>query len=179
MNNNFNIDWRKSIIVLSGGFDPVHKGHLRMFREASNLGHQVVVGLNSDEWLTRKKGKPFMKFEERKEILEGFKYINQVLPFDDSDDTASDLIRRVHNIYDGEEHEHNYSDLSHMGMVGYYQIYFANGGDRYETNTPEMKVCEELGIEMLWNVGGEKTQSSSSLVNNARWQERKFTAEEL
>ena len=118
----YNIDWRKSIIVLSGGFDPIHKGHLRMFREASNLGHQVIVGLNSDDWLTRKKGKPFMEFEERKEILEGFKYVNQVLPFDDSDDTASDLIRRVYNIYDGEEHEHEYSDAGHMGMVGYYQI---------------------------------------------------------
>ena len=78
MNRNWNQDWRKSIIVLSGGFDPVHKGHLRMFREASWLGHQVIVGLNSDEWLTRKKDKPFMDFEERKEILEGFKYINQV-----------------------------------------------------------------------------------------------------
>ena len=108
MGNGYNIDWRKSIIVLSGGFDPVHRGHLRMFREASNLGHQVIVGLNSDDWLSRKKGKPFMKFEERKEILEGFKYINQVLPFDDSDDTASDLIRRVHSIYNSNAHEHSY-----------------------------------------------------------------------
>ena len=81
MDRSWNTNWRRSIIVLSGGFDPVHKGHLRMFREASWLGHQVIVGLNSDDWLTRKKGKPFMKFEERKEILEGMKYINQVLPF--------------------------------------------------------------------------------------------------
>ena len=165
MNRNWNQDWRKSIIVLSGGFDPVHKGHLRMFREASWLGHQVIVGLNSDEWLTRKKDKPFMDFEERKEILEGFKYINQVLPFDDSDDTASDLIRRVHSLYDGEEHEHNYSDLSHMGMVGYYKIYFANGGDRTKENVPEMDVCRELDVTMLWGIGGGKIQSSSWLIN--------------
>ena len=72
MNRNWNKDWRKSIIVMSGGFDPIHKGHLRMFREASWLGHHVVVGLNSDEWLTRKKGKPFMNFEERKEIIEAY-----------------------------------------------------------------------------------------------------------
>ena len=166
MSSNFNIDWRKSIIVLSGGFDPVHKGHLRMFREASNLGHQVIVGLNSDDWLTRKKGKPFMKFEERKEIIEGFKYVNQVLPFDDSDDTACDIIRRVHSLYDGEEHEHNYSDLSHMGMVGYYKIYFANGGDRTSDNVPEMDVCRELDVTMLWGVGGGKIQSSSDLIKN-------------
>ena len=168
MNSNFNIDWRKSIIVLSGGFDPVHKGHLRMFREASNLGHQVIVGLNSDDWLTRKKGKPFMKFEERKEIIEGFKYVNQVIPFDDSDDTASDLIRRVHSIYDGEEHEHNYTDMGHTGMLDYYKIYFANGGDRTSKNVPETSVCRELDVTMLWGIGGGKIQSSSWLINGEK-----------
>ena len=142
MERSWNTNWRKSIIVMSGGFDPVHKGHLRMFREASWLGHHVIVGLNSDDWLTRKKGKPFMKFEERKEILEGFKYVNQVLPFDDSDDTASDLIRRVHSLYDSESHDHEYSDLGHMGMMDYYKIYFANGGDRTANNVPEIPVCK-------------------------------------
>tara|TARA_R110000796_G_scaffold87895_1_gene189310 strand:- start:375 stop:893 length:519 start_codon:yes stop_codon:yes gene_type:complete len=168
MNRNWNKDWRKSIIVMSGGFDPIHKGHLRMFREASWLGHHVVVGLNSDEWLTRKKGKPFMNFEERKEIIEGFKYVNQVLPFDDSDDTASDLIRRVHNIYDSEEFEHNYEDTGHQGMVDYYQIYFANGGDRGKGNVPELGVCKDLGVTMLWGVGGGKIQSSSWLINGGK-----------
>ena len=138
-----------------------------MFREASWLGHQVIVGLNSDEWLTRKKGKPFMDFEERKEIIEGFKYVNQVLPFDDSDDTASDLIRRVHSIYNSEAHEHNYSDISHIGMLDYYKIYFANGGDRGKGNTPEMSVCKDLEVVMLWGVGGGKIQSSSDLIKNS------------
>jgi len=168
MERSWNTDWRKSIIVLSGGFDPVHKGHLRMFREASNLGHQVIVGLNSDEWLTRKKGKPFMDFEERKEILEGFKYVNQVLPFDDSDDTASDLIRRVYDIYNSDAHEYEYSDAGHMGMIDYYQIYFANGGDRTKENIPEIPVCKELDVTMLWGVGGGKIQSSSWLINGGK-----------
>ena len=165
MKRQWNQDWRKSIIVLSGGFDPVHKGHLRMFREASNLGHQVIVGLNSDEWLTRKKGKPFMKFEERKEILEGFKYVNQVLPFDDSDDTASDLIKRVYSLYTNDVFDHKYSDTEHIGMMDYYQMYFANGGDRGKNNVPEVPVCKELGVVMLWGVGGGKIQSSSWLTS--------------
>ena len=176
MSNGFNIDWRKSIIVLSGGFDPVHKGHLRMFREASWLGHQVIVGLNSDDWLTRKKDKPFMKFEERKEILDGFRYVNQVLPFDDSDDTASDLIRRVHNIYNSEAHEHNYSDLGHAGYIDYHEIYFANGGDRTTKNVPEMSVCKELDVTMLWGVGGGKIQSSSWLMGN-KTEEKNFRSD--
>ena len=84
-------NWIKNIIILSGGFAPVHKGHIRMFREAANLGAQVIVGLNSDEWLVRKKDKPFMNWDERAEILQSCKYINQVLPFDDSDETANDI----------------------------------------------------------------------------------------
>ena len=164
-NTTWNKDWRKSVIILSGGFDPVHKGHLRMFREASNLGHQVIVGLNSDGWLTRKKGKPFMKFEERKEILEGFKYINQVLPFDDTDDTANDLIKKVHTMYNSEVFDYNYSDIGHEGILDYHKIYFANGGDRTEENVPELDVCRKLDVVMLWGIGGGKIQSSSWLIN--------------
>ena len=148
MDSNWNKDWRKSVIIMSGGFDPVHKGHLRMFREASWLGHQVIVGLNSDDWLTRKKGKPFMDFEERKEILEGFKYINQVLPFDDSDETANDIIKQVCSLY---------RDFD-------VNIYFANGGDRTSDNVPEIPVCEKLDVEMIWGIGGGKIQSSSWLT---------------
>ena len=145
--------WNKNVIILSGGFDPVHKGHVRMFKEASNLGHQVIVGLNSDEWLTRKKGKPFMEFEERKEIIEGFKYVNKVISFNDDDGTAINAIERVNLMYSSD-----------------YQMYFANGGDRTTSNVPEMGICDELGVAMLWNVGGGKIQSSSELTAN--WEEK-------
>ena len=135
---------------MSGGFDPVHKGHIRMFREAANLSINVIVGLNSDKWLTRKKGKPFMNWDERAEILQSCKYINQVLPFDDSDRTANDIIKQVCSLY---------RDFD-------VNIYFANGGDRTSDNVPEMKVCDELGVEMIWGIGGGKIQSSSWLIGD-------------
>ena len=143
----WNKDWRKSVIIMSGGFDPVHKGHLRMFREASWLGHQVIVGLNSDDWLTRKKGKPFMDFKERKEILEGFKYINQVLAFDDKDETANDIIKQVCSLY---------RDFD-------VNIYFANGGDRKNYEIPESVICKKYDIKIIDGLG-EKIRSSSDLT---------------
>ena len=144
-------NWIKNVIIVSGGFDPVHKGHIRMFREAANLGANVIVGLNSDEWLTRKKGKPFMKWEERAEILESCKFVNQVIPFDDSDDTASNVIERVHLMYSSD-----------------YNIYFANGGDRKLGNVPELDTCKKLEVIMLWGIGGGKIQSSSWLINGEK-----------
>ena len=153
-------NWIKNIIILSGGFDPVHKGHIRMFREAANLGAQVIVGLNSDEWLTRKKEKPFMEWDERAEILESCKFVNQVLPMDDSDDTACDIIKQVCDLYKD-------YDVNPTGRND-YEIYFANGGDRGKRNTPEMDTCRKLDVTMLWNIGGGKIQSSSWLINGGK-----------
>jgi len=165
--SNFNIDWRKSVIILSGGFDPIHKGHMRMFREASNLGHQVIVGLNSDAWLTRKKKKPFMKFYERKEILEGIKYISSVVKFNDDDDTANELISQVRSTYNGGMFNHSYGDVNPTGRSD-YEIYFANGGDRGKDNVPEMDTCRLMDVTMLWGIGGGKIQSSSWLINGGK-----------
>ena len=142
-------NWIKNVIIVSGGFDPVHKGHIRMFREAANLGAQVIVGLNSDEWLSRKKGKPFMEWEERAEILESCKFVDQVISFDDSDDTASNAIEKVHLMYSSG-----------------YNIYFANGGDRKKGNVPELHTCKNMNVTMLWGIGGDKIQSSSDLTAN-------------
>ena len=140
-------NWIKNIIILSGGFDPVHKGHIRMFREAANLGANVIVGLNSDEWLTRKKGKPFMNWDERAEILESCKFINQVLPFDDSDETANDIIKQVCDLY--KDYDVN--------------VYFANGGDRKNYEIPESVICKKYDIKIIDGLG-EKIRSSSDLT---------------
>ena len=129
-------------ICVSGGFDPVHIGHLRMIQEAAEYG-QVIVIVNSDDWLMRKKGYIFMPFEERCEILRGFAATSETTFVDDTDETVCEALRRIN------------------------PDYFANGGDRKTNNTPEMDVCEELGIEMLWGVGGGKIQSSSTLVSDA------------
>ena len=149
MARNWKKNWHKSVIILSGGFDPIHIGHMRMFREAANLGHQVIVGLNSDEWLTRKKGKPFMEFYERKEILEGIKYISSVVKFDDKDDTACSLIHQVRSTYNSGMFNHDHEFNNPTGRND-YQIFFANGGDRGKGNVPEMTLCKDLKVVMLW-----------------------------
>ena len=87
------------IVVVSGGFDPIHSGHLAMLREASGMGDKLIVGLNSDTWLTRKKGKPFMDIRERRAVLESIRWVDEVWEFDDSDDSACDLLERVRNHY--------------------------------------------------------------------------------
>ena len=132
----------KKTICVSGGFDPVHVGHLRMMQEAAQYGDVVAI-VNSDEWLMRKKGYIFMPFKERCEIIEGFGCVAATSYVDDADNSVCEALRRLK------------------------PDYFANGGDRKTDNTPEMEVCDEVGIELLWNVGGGKIQSSSTLVNDA------------
>lgn len=134
---------KRKIITVSGGCDPCHSGHIRMILEAATYGDVVVI-LNSDDWLVRKKGYKFMGWEERAEILMGIKGVVDVVPVDDSDGTVCEALRRIR------------------------PDYFANGGDRKPGNTPEGDVCAELGIEMVWNVGGGKTQSSSWLIDAVR-----------
>ena len=135
---------KKPTVMVSGGFDPVHAGHIRMIRDAANFGDVVVVA-NSDDWLFRKKGFVFMSFEQRAEILNAIKGVILVDSVDDSDGTVCEAIRR------------------------HKPTYFANGGDRGRTNTPEVSVCNELKIKLLWGVGGDiKLASSSDLVKKTR-----------
>ena len=134
---------KKGIIAVSGGFDPVHIGHIKMIEHVARHA-KVMVIINSDDWLMRKKGYVFMPWEERSRIMGNIKGVTVVTSVNDSDGTVCEALRR------------------------WVPDAFANGGDRKQNNTPEMDVCEELGIEMLWNVGGEKEQSSSTLVENAQ-----------
>lgn len=130
-------------VAVSGGFDPIHKGHVRMIRAASAFGNVIVIA-NSDEWLMRKKGYVFMPFEERAEIIESIKGVTAVVKAKDDDETVCETLR----------------DLRPDA--------FANGGDRKGDNVPEVALCDELGIKMLWNVGGDKIQSSSWLVEKSK-----------
>ena len=79
-------------VVVTGGFDPIHSGHIDYIREAAKLGDILIVGVNSDKWLTRKKGKPFMNWQERTEVVNALKWVDHVLSFDDSDDSACSLL---------------------------------------------------------------------------------------
>tara|TARA_R100000900_G_scaffold40317_1_gene33049 strand:+ start:1954 stop:2439 length:486 start_codon:yes stop_codon:yes gene_type:complete len=134
----------KPTIMVSGGFDPVHVGHIRMILEASQHGDVIIIA-NTDQWLHRKKGFVFMEWTRRAEILNAIKGVILVDSVDDRDGTVCEAIRRLK------------------------PTYFANGGDRGKSNTPEQDVCEELGIELLWGIGGDyKADASSDLVNRFR-----------
>lgn len=136
-----------SKVIVSGGFDPCHSGHIQMIRDASEHGG-VVVLLNSDTWLTRKKGKPFMSFNERFAIMSEIKNVCLVLPMNDDDGTACDGIAQVRKIFPDEK------------------LYFANGGDRKFNSTPskEQSLCNDLNIECLFGIGGDYKKNSSSVI---------------
>jgi len=135
---------RPKTVMVSGGFDPVHAGHIRLIRAAAAHGDVIVIA-NSDEWLFRKKGFVFMSFQQRCEILNAIKGVVLVDSVNDDDDTVCDAIKR------------------------HKPDYFANGGDRSQSNTPEQSLCEQLGVELLWGVGGDKKLASSSdLVEKVR-----------
>ena len=138
-----NEEHKGKTIAVSGGFDPVHKGHLDMFEDAKSLVGEtgtVLVLVNNDEFLVRKKGKAFMTLKERMRIVQAFDVVDEVVAVIDEDDTVCKTLEK------------------------YRPDIFANGGDRTQDNIPEEHICQEYHIEMLFNIGGGKTQSSSDLL---------------
>lgn len=142
------------IIVVSGGFDPIHSGHIAYLNSASKLGERLIVALNSDEWLVEKKDSFFMPFNERKQILQNIKAVDEVIAFeDDKNGTCIDALEKVKNNYPDDE------------------IIFCNGGDRTKENIPEMSVTD---VNFMFGVGGEDKKNSSSWILK-QWQ---YTGEE-
>jgi D-beta-D-heptose 7-phosphate kinase/D-beta-D-heptose 1-phosphate adenosyltransferase len=133
----------KNIVVVSGGFDPIHSGHIAYFKAARELGDQLVVGVNSDEWLIRKKGKAFMPIHERQAVVQSIKYVDYVIRFDDNDDSAIMLLKIIKQTWPNDN------------------IIFANGGDRNESNNREISVKD---VEFVYGVGGSMKLNSSSKI---------------
>lgn len=138
----------EKVVAISGGFDPIHVGHIRLIKEAKQLGDKLVVIMNNDNWLETKKGFCFMNQEERKEILEAIEEVDEVVL---TEHRPNDPIRAV---------------CKEIGKISPHV--FANGGDRSSHNTPEEELCKKLNIELAYNVGGEKVQSSSDLASNLK-----------
>lgn len=131
------------IVIVTGGFDPLHSGHIAYFKEARKLGDLLVVGLNSDEWLTRKKGRPFMPLQERMAIVGNLGMVDDIVVYNDDDGSSCDAIRLVKLRYPNDE------------------IIFANGGDRTRDNIPEMVFDD---VEFVFGVGGHDKKNSSSWI---------------
>jgi len=137
----------KDIILVSGGFDPIHSGHIYLIANASKYG-DVVVLLNSDAWLIQKKGKEFLPYKEREMIMNALKSVIDVIAFDDSDKTCIDGIRKAIEKYPNRK------------------IKFANGGDRNDNTSPlpEKVYCEQNKVKVLWGIGGDNKANSSSWI---------------
>jgi D-beta-D-heptose 7-phosphate kinase/D-beta-D-heptose 1-phosphate adenosyltransferase len=142
---------KQKIVLITGGFDPIHSGHVAYIKAAKRLGDILVVGVNSDAWLIRKKGKAFLPFDERATIVDAMSCVDYVIDFDDTDGSAKDAIIRTRR---------------HFPQA---QIIFANGGDRTKTNIPEMDV-EDKDIIFVFGVGGEDKKNSSSWILK-KWEE--------
>jgi D-beta-D-heptose 7-phosphate kinase/D-beta-D-heptose 1-phosphate adenosyltransferase len=140
---------KNKVVVVSGGFDPIHIGHIRLFQDAKKLGDKLVVILNNDNWLIKKKGFVFMPQEERRELLEAIKSIDKVII---------------------SFHTENSKDMSVCQELEKLKPnIFANGGDRKKDNIPEVKICEKIGCELVFCVGkGGKVQSSSWLLDKIK-----------
>lgn len=135
--------YKLKVVLATGGFDPIHRGHIAYLRAAKQLGDILIVGLNSNAWLERKKGRVFMPWHERESVVNNLKFVDRTTYWDDSDGSAIKLLENIKTRYPNDE------------------IIFANGGDRTADNIPEMSV---EGVEFVFGVGGEDKANSSSWI---------------
>jgi D-beta-D-heptose 7-phosphate kinase/D-beta-D-heptose 1-phosphate adenosyltransferase len=135
---------KEIVVAVSGGFDPLHLGHIKLFKEAKKLGDKLVVILNNDNWLIAKKGYVFLPQKERKGLIKSIRWVDKVILT---------------------SHPKNPKDISVCKeLMKLKPNIFANGGDRTKKNIPEVKICQKIGCKMVFDVGGRKIQSSSWLV---------------
>ena len=137
----------RKIVLVTGGFDPIHSGHIEYFNAARALGDMLVVGVNSDAWLIRKKGHAFMSTDDRITIIQNLRMVSHCILFNDDNDTALEAIKNVQMMYPTDH------------------IIFANGGDRKSLDTLPERTAKD--VEFVFSVGGDKTRSSSEIL--ARW----------
>ena len=136
----------RKIVLCTGGFDPIHSGHIKYLQEARNLGDMLVVGINSNAWLERKKGYAFMSSDDRITILQNLKMVSHCILFNDDNGTALEAINNVKMMYPNDH------------------IIFANGGDRDSLDALPERSAKD--VEFVFGVGGIKTRSSSEILAN-------------
>jgi len=140
----------KGLVIASGYFNPLHIGHLDYLREAKKLGNRLLVIINNDEQVKAKGNISFMNQKDRMKIIMSLQFVDTVMVSADKDKTVCETLRLI--------------PLYHKAD----RMIFANGGDRREEDVPEKEICDKLGIEMVYGVGGEKKESSSSLIKNVQ-----------
>ena len=144
----------EKLSLVTGGFDPIHSGHIRYFKEARSFTDYLVVGLNGDPWLTRKKGQYFQSWKERADIVRHLDMVDAVISWDDSDESACGAIAKCLEISD--------------------QVIFCNGGDRAKENTPEFdRYKKDDRVKFEWSVGGTEKMNSSSWILHGYFERQK------
>ena len=144
----------EKVSLVTGGFDPIHSGHISYFKRAKDLSNYLVVGINTEEWLKRKKGQYFQSWKERAEIIRHLDMVDAVISWDDEDNSACGAIAKCLDISE--------------------QVIFANGGDRGKNNTPEVeKYSDNPRVEFAWGIGGDDKMNSSSWILHGYFERQK------
>ena len=135
----------EKVSLVTGGYDPLHSGHISNFKRAKDLSNYLIVGINTEEWLTRKKGQYFQSWKERAEIIRHLNMVDAVISWDDSDNSACGAIKKCLEISE--------------------KVIFCNGGDRIKSNIPEIQgYGDDPRVEFKFSIGGEDKMNSSSWI---------------